>query len=313
MDMLTSGNSFNILLAANNPENVLSFLSNPANTPDLVFIDNGESPVASSIFREINNKNIPIFAITLSPDEGFKMMQQGAIEFIPRRNMVVGDKFSYQLLVGRVRETLAKFHETANRTARCAGEPLSGKIIAIGSSAGGTEALLTVLKKMPRITPPILIVQHIPPVFSRLYAERLDRLCKVQVWEARNGDKLANGLVLLAPGGQHMTLAQSEDDTYYVRCAEGAPVCNQCPAVDVLFDSVADIAGSGAVGIILTGMGADGAEGLKKMRDKGAFTIGQDQATSTVYGMPRAAFEIGAVCIQMPLEEITKEILANAY
>jgi two-component system chemotaxis response regulator CheB len=147
-----------------------------------------------------------------------------------------------------------------------------------------------------------------PPVFTRLYAERVDKLCAIEVWEAQDGDRLANGLALVAPGDFHMVLAKKNSE-YIVHLHKGEPVQSQRPAADILFESVAKTASANAVGVILTGMGEDGARGLHAMRQKGAYTIGQDEATSMVYGMPRAAHERGAVLIQLPLSDIAQEIM----
>lgn len=174
---------------------------------------------------------------------------------------------------------------------------LDSIIIALGASTGGTEATLEVLKNLPANTPGILIVQHMPAGFTKMYAERLNRLCPMEVKEAVNGDKLFRGRVLLAPGDLQMRVVKIGSE-YSVKCYPGEKVSGHCPSVDVLFHSVAETAGANAIGIIMTGMGKDGAEGLLQMRQKGAYTIGQDEASSVVYGMPMVAYNIGAVTTQ---------------
>jgi two-component system chemotaxis response regulator CheB len=182
------------------------------------------------------------------------------------------------------------------------------KIVAIGSSTGGVEALIEVLKKFPVNCPPTVITQHMPQTFTKSFAERLNRLCAPQVEEATDGARLEIGRIYLAPGGErHMAVTNSHAPV--VRLLEKAPVNGHRPSVDVLFDSVAELAGRNAVGVILTGMGRDGATGLLKMRHAGARTVGQNEKTCVVYGMPRVAFELGAVETQLPLNAIGDEVL----
>ncbi|NBB48588.1 chemotaxis-specific protein-glutamate methyltransferase CheB [Rhizobium sp. CRIBSB] len=182
------------------------------------------------------------------------------------------------------------------------------KIVAIGSSTGGVEALIAVLQKFPRNCPPTVITQHMPPTFTKSFAERLNRLCAPVVEEATDGARLEIGKIYLAPGGERH-LQVSNASAPCCRLVERAPVNGHRPSVDVLFDSVAELAGRNAVGVILTGMGRDGASGLLKMRHAGARTIGQNEKTCVVYGMPRVAHELGAVEHQLPLASIGEEIL----
>ena len=184
----------------------------------------------------------------------------------------------------------------------------SRRIIALGASTGGTDALETVLMGIPADCPPIVIVQHMPPSFTGIFAERLDRNCRMEVREATDGARLRQGLCLVAAGDKHMYL-RSDSHGYFVNCKEGEKVSGHCPSVDVLFDSVAETAGRYAVAAILTGMGADGAKGLKKLRDSGAYTIGQDEESCVVYGMPMVAYKLGGCCEQAPLTEISTSIM----
>jgi two-component system, chemotaxis family, protein-glutamate methylesterase/glutaminase len=183
-----------------------------------------------------------------------------------------------------------------------------GTVIAIGASTGGTEAIAAVMKSVPAGAPPIVIVQHIPPVFSRAFAERLNASCAVEVKEAADGDELHPGRALVAPGDFHMLL-RKRAGSYTVEVKTGARVCYQRPSVDVLFFSVAEAAGSHAIGALLTGMGADGAEGLLKMRQAGAHTIAQDEASCAIFGMPREAIERGATDRVLPLRQIAGALL----
>jgi two-component system chemotaxis response regulator CheB len=182
-------------------------------------------------------------------------------------------------------------------------------IIAIGASTGGTEAIREVLMGLPAGSPGIVIVQHIPPVFSTAFANRLNDLCRIQVKEAADGDRLTPGLALVAPGNFHMTVRKTGSE-YRVSVQDGPRVCYQRPAVDVLFESVASAAGRDAIGALLTGMGADGAEGLLKMKRAGAKTIAQDEASCVVFGMPREAIRLGAVDHVLPLNGIAGQLLA---
>ncbi|NKN34851.1 chemotaxis response regulator protein-glutamate methylesterase [Agrobacterium sp. a22-2] len=196
----------------------------------------------------------------------------------------------------------------AATTAPAADFRVGRKIVAIGSSTGGVEALIAVLQKFPQNCPPTVITQHMPPTFTKSFAERLNRLCAPVVQEATDGARLEIGKIYLAPGGdRHLQVVNASAPS--CRLIERDPVNGHRPSVDVLFDSVAELAGRNAVGVILTGMGRDGAAGLLKMRHAGARTIGQNEKTCVVYGMPRVAHELGAVEHQLPLASIGDEIL----
>lgn len=183
-------------------------------------------------------------------------------------------------------------------------------VIAIGASTGGTEAILEVVKNFPEDTPGVVITQHMPAGFTAMYAERLNRICKMEVREAKNGDRIRKGLMLLAPGGLQMRVVPL-GNSYAVSVQEGEKVNGHRPSVDVLFDSVALHVQEHAIGVLLTGMGADGAAGLLRMRKNGAYTIGQDKNSCVVYGMPMEAHKIGAVCQQCPLNTIGQTVLAR--
>jgi two-component system chemotaxis response regulator CheB len=184
-------------------------------------------------------------------------------------------------------------------------------LIAIGASTGGTEAVARVLREMPVDSPPIVIVQHIPPVFSAAFAERLDRICRIGVKEAADGDAVIPGRALIAPGDHHMLVRRSARGLT-VQIKSGPRVCYQRPSVDVLFQSVADAAGPNGIGVILTGMGNDGAAGLLKMRNAGARTMAQDERTSVIYGMPKEALKNGAAEQVVPLHRVCEVICAAA-
>ncbi len=184
------------------------------------------------------------------------------------------------------------------------------RIVAMGASTGGTQALEAVLTALPRVSPGIVIVQHMPEKFTAAFAERLNGLCEIEVSEARNNDRVIPGLALIAAGGRHMLLKRS-GAYYYVELLNGAPVNRHCPSVDVLFRSVAKFAGKNATGIIMTGMGDDGARGLKEMLDAGASTIAQDEASCAVFGMPKEAIKLGAAKRILPLRDMPLAILGK--
>jgi two-component system chemotaxis response regulator CheB len=182
------------------------------------------------------------------------------------------------------------------------------KVVAMGASTGGTEALKAVLTQLPANSPGIIVVQHMPPKFTTAFAERLNSLCRIEVREAKDGDTITPGLALIAPGNFHMTLKRS-GARYYVEVRNGPLVCHQRPSVDVLFASVAQYAGANAVGVILTGMGKDGAEGMLEMHRAGAYNIAQDEASCVVFGMPQEAIRKGGVDEIVSLDVIAAMVL----
>ncbi|MBV8619300.1 MAG: chemotaxis response regulator protein-glutamate methylesterase [Curvibacter sp.] len=182
------------------------------------------------------------------------------------------------------------------------------KPVVIGSSTGGTQALELVLTALPADAPGIAITQHMPEKFTAMYAERLDKSCAMQVREARDGDRLERGLVLIAPGGRHLMLRKSAGQ-YFAVVQDGPPVNRHKPSVDVLFRSAAECAGADVLGILLTGMGDDGARGMKLLHDGGARTIAQDEASCVVFGMPKEAIKLGAVDDILPIDQVARAIL----
>lgn len=182
------------------------------------------------------------------------------------------------------------------------------RIIAMGTSTGGTVALEKVLTALPRVCPGIVIVQHMPPTFTAQFAARLDSICQINVQEAKDGQRVIPGLALVAPGGMHMSLRRSGAQ-YQVEVRDGPPVNRHKPSVDVLFRSVARYAGANAMGVIMTGMGDDGARGMKDMHDAGSYTLAQDEASCVVYGMPKEAVKLGGVDRSLPLAGIAQALL----
>lgn len=185
------------------------------------------------------------------------------------------------------------------------------KIIVIGASTGGTEAVKTVLSQMPINSPGILVVQHMPEGFTKSFAARLDSVCQINVAEAKGGETLLRGHAFITPGNLHSMVRRS-GAKYFIELKDGPPVSRHKPSVDVLMRSAAQTAGRNAVGCILTGMGSDGAAGMLELHQAGAFTIGQDEKTSVVYGMPREAFERGGITKQLPLDQIAAALLKAA-
>ena len=184
------------------------------------------------------------------------------------------------------------------------------RVVALGTSTGGTQALEVVLRALPRMSPGIVIVQHMPEHFTAAFADRLNGLCQIEVREARHNDRVVAGRALIAPGGKHMLLRRNGAQ-YHVEVVDGPLVNRHRPSVDVLFRSVAKCAGANALGVIMTGMGDDGAAGLLEMRKAGAQTVGQDEASCVVYGMPKEAVKRGAVAKVVPLDAIAREIQAQ--
>jgi len=187
-------------------------------------------------------------------------------------------------------------------------EESTDKVIAIGASTGGTEALRSMLPFFPADTQGMVVVQHMPPGFTKMFADRLNQVCAMEVKEAEDGDRVLRGRILIAPGGRQMRVKRS-GGTYIVRLGETEKVSGHCPSVDVLMHSVAEEVGANSIGVLMTGMGADGAEGMVALRARGGRTVGQDEATCVVYGMPKVAYEKGGVEIQRPLAGLAQATL----
>lgn len=295
--------------------------------PDVVTMD-VEMPKLNGIDfikRLIPVHPVPVVVVSSLPLRVLDALEAGAVDFVrkpagdtPSETKTFLDELRIKVKIAstaRVRQKPAAQQQQQpsvvqpHSLASLAGKSLpSDLVIAIGASTGGTDAILEVVKDLPATTPGIVIVQHMPPVFTQMYAQRLDRICKMRVKEAAPGDRVVAGQIIIGAGGFHLRLARDARG-YFVTSVAGPKVNGHCPSVDVLFDSVAETAGRKAIGVILTGMGADGAKGLLRMRKAGAYTIGQDKESSVVYGMPMVAYDIGAVEKQLPLNAIDNEIL----
>lgn len=287
--------------------------------PDVMTLDI-EMPKMNGIdfLKMLMPKNpIPVVMISSLSDKVFDALNAGAVDFVAKPQ--AADKEQLAEFIQNelpVKIKVASIAKLGNRR-RAMIEPLIQPIkadnrdvvVAIGASTGGTEAIATLLKAFGPDIPGVVIVQHMPKGFTEMYASRLNRQCGLVVKEACHGDKVLPGQVLIAPGGDaHMSLVRGSDGSYQVAVRKGEKVNGHCPSVEVLFDSVAEVAKDKAVGIILTGMGGDGAQGLLKMRKAGARTIGQDESTCVVYGMPKVAYDLGAVEYQEKLSDITKRL-----
>ena len=246
----------------------------------------------------------------------FRALELGAVDFVTKPKAqtdaalaeygdVLADKLRAAARVDLPREPRG----SAKPAKLPAGAKLRpGQLIAIGASTGGTEAILDVLCRLPVAVPPILVVQHMPETFTKLFAARLDNLCKIDVSEAQHGEPLRPGHAYIAPGGMHMQVHRRGKDLV-IALDDGPLVNRHRPAVDVLFNNLAALAGPNVIGVILTGMGADGSLGLRALKDAGARTLAQDAASSVVFGMPKAAIDRGAVDLVLPVGEIAHEIV----
>jgi len=288
--------------------------------PDLMICDI-EMPRMNGIEfirRLLPQYPIPVIVVSSVSEAVFDAISAGAVDFVSKPNP--GNRANLQSFL---QEMIRKTVLVSSAKVRNAGrvppfvEPQQPQdhsnagrgIIAIGASTGGTEAIAHILKHLPTSMPGIAVVQHIPPVFSRMFADRLRQTTGWNAREARTGDLVESGHVYVAPGDQHLQIKRA-GTTWRLVCVPGDKVNGHCPSVDVLFQSAALEAGADAVGVILTGMGHDGAKGLLAMRNAGAYTIGQNESSSVVYGMPKAAFELGAVRRQSPLQEISQLLMS---
>ncbi|PXV95484.1 two-component system chemotaxis response regulator CheB [Lachnotalea glycerini] len=249
---------------------------------------------------------IPVIVVSSISESVFDAMDAGAVGFVAKPNATSPDSVQRFILelINKIREAskakilpceAAKVNKNSSKLIK------KHEVIGIGASTGGTEAIFSLLRQLPEGLPGIVIVQHIPPVFSKMFAERLDKQTHFKVKEADNGDLIEKNHVYLAPGDKHMQLRHTEKG-YSLKVFSGEKVSGHCPSVDVLFESIANEVGDKAIGVILTGMGYDGAKGIAMMKRKGAITLGQDEKSCVVYGMPKAAFELNGITKQASLE-----------
>lgn len=290
--------------------------------PDVITLDIEMPRMDGITFLRKLMKHYPIPVIVVSSltqkgsDLAMEALQEGAVEVMckPGPSYSVGD-MSLSLIekikaASRVNvKDLVSFRSNSQSKKTLSLTKTTNKIVAIGASTGGTQALEYILTSMPSNAPGIAIVQHMPEKFTKSFAKRLNDICAIEVKEAEQNDRLIPGRALIAPGNMHMVVKRS-GAFYYVEIKSGPLVKRQRPSVEVLFDSVAKYAGKNSIGVILTGMGSDGAEGLLKMREAGAPTIAQDEKSCIVFGMPKVAIKIGAAEKVLDLKDIPEAILS---
>ncbi len=293
----------------------------PRLKPDVVTMD-VEMPGQSGIdfLKEYLPTNpVPVILVSSLNLKVFDALNAGAVDFVRKPDVqdskeVFITNLTQKVLVAsmaKVRSAPMRSPSVAVSTPSLGGGPaLDRVVVGLGASTGGTEATLEVMRRLPEDIPPMVIVQHMPKGFTQMYADRLNRICKMEVREARNGDELRRGLALVAPADLQCRVVRI-GEKYTVSCTAGEKVSGHRPSVDALFQSMAEAVRCKMVGIIMTGMGQDGAAGLLAMRQKGAYTIGQDKESSVVYGMPMVAYDIGAVCVQASCENVATVLLRH--
>lgn len=296
--------------------------------PDVILLDIEMPRMDGLTFLKKLMKAYPCRVIIVSSiaeehsEVALKAMEYGALDVVAKPGVAYSVQNMTEELIEKIKNVAAvpeyklqrfKTTRVESREKKVSTHSMiktTNKIIAIGASTGGTEAIRTVLEKLPNNMPPIMIVQHMPQNFTRSFAERLDQLCQIRVKEAQDMEILAPGKALIAPGNKHMELKRS-GAVYYAKLTNAPRVFHQRPSVEVLFDSVVKYAGKNSLGVILTGMGKDGAKGLLNMKNAGAYTIAQDEKSSIVFGMPKEAINLGAAHKVAPLDKIADEIRKN--
>ena len=293
----------------------------PRLKPDVVTMD-VEMPGQSGIdfLKEYLPANpVPVILCSSLNLKVFDALNAGAVDFVRKPDVQESKEVFITNLTQKVLvASMARPRSAPLRSPSVAvdapnlggGLALDRVLVGLGASTGGTEATLEVMRRLPADIPPMVIVQHMPKGFTQMYADRLNRICKMEVREARNGDELHRGLALVAPADLQCRVVRI-GEKYTVSCTPGEKVSGHRPSVDAMFHSMAEVVRCKMVGIIMTGMGQDGAAGLLEMRKKGAYTIGQDKESSVVYGMPMVANDIGAVCIQASCENVASVLLRH--
>ncbi len=287
--------------------------------PDVVTLD-VEMPGLSGIdFAKefLKTHPVPIILVSSLNLRVFDALSAGAVDFVRKPDSTQNNENFINALKKKI--AISKHAKVqSQKLMLLAQEPINvgvrneskwnNTIVAIGASTGGTEAALLVLKQLPKDFPPILLVQHMPVGFTGMYAQRLDKICAMSAKEAQDGDEVVRGQILLAPADYQMRIV-AKGTKYFVSCESGEKISGHRPSVDALFTSMANNVKKKMIGVILTGMGADGAKGLLMMKNKGAHTIGQDKDSCVVYGMPKVAYDMGAVNVQAPCVKISKLLL----
>ena len=289
--------------------------------PDVVTMD-VEMPGQSGIdfLKEYLPANpVPVILVSSLNLKVFDALNAGAVDFVRKPDVQESKEAFVANLTQKVLvASMARPRSAPLRSPSVAvdapllggGAVLDRVVVGLGASTGGTEATLEVMRRLPADIPPMVIVQHMPKGFTQMYADRLNRICRMEVREAKNGDELRRGLALVAPADLQCRVVRI-GDKYTVSCVPGEKVSGHRPSVDAMFHSMAEVVRCKMVGIIMTGMGQDGAAGLLAMRKKGAYTIGQDKESSVVYGMPMVANDIGAVCIQASCDNVANVLIRH--
>jgi two-component system, chemotaxis family, protein-glutamate methylesterase/glutaminase len=330
-DILSSDPSIDVIGSARDPYQAAERMREA--TPDVITLD-VEMPRMDGITflqKLMSQHPLPVVMCSSLTDKGsetaFKALEYGAVDIILKPKLGVKQFLEEsKILICDVVKAAAKAHLKKMGTATFNVQPkltadailprqvsramvqTTEKVIVVGASTGGTEALKVFLEALPEDAPSIVIVQHMPEHFTRAFAERLNGLCRVSVKEAENDDTVIRGRALIAPGNKH-TLLKSSGARYYVEVREGPLVSRHRPSVDVLFRSASRYAGKNAVGVIMTGMGDDGAKGMLEMKEAGAYTIAQDEQSCVVFGMPKEAIKLGAVQKVLPLSDIAQMVV----
>lgn len=316
-NILNEGGEIEIVGTAGNPIDAIPMLEKFK--PDIISCDI-EMPRMSCVeFLKLLHSQKPLRTILVSslPLNKNEAVKYGAVDFVGKpdltkpnslnefaNNLKVAIKNGVKAPIPKIQVVTSEKVENAKVNYKYNKEI----VIGIGASTGGTEAIIEVVKNLPKTTPGIVIVQHLPGNFTEMYTNRLKAVCKMEVKTAENMDRIQQGRIILAKGNHHLTVKRDKDGLY-INSKMGDRYSGHCPSVDIMFESIAQTCPRTAVGVILTGMGADGAKFLKQMRDKGSYTIGQDEKSSIVYGMPMEAYKNGGVIKQLPLNKIAGEIL----
>jgi two-component system chemotaxis response regulator CheB len=316
--VLSSDPTIEVVGEAERPSEVEEMIEKLKPTVITLDINMPEMDGVTLLSRYLPKYRIPTVMVTAismqDGDQVLRALNLGAVDYIQKPSMeemrvmssVIIEKIKVASSVSLKRETQRR--PAAQRPVSSEGPVDVNTILAIGASTGGVQALDQFFSSMPAQIPPTVVVQHIPPVFSAAFANRLNATCPFEVREAQDGDEVKANRVLIAAGGTQMRV-ERQGSGLFVRVFDGAPVNRHKPSVDVLFDSVAEVIGKHAIGVILTGMGADGAKGLLRMRQAGARTVAQDKDSCVVFGMPRAAIELGAAQEIKPLQEVPETVL----
>jgi len=313
-NLLSSDPKISVVGTARNGEEALCKI--PELKPDVITLDI-EMPRMdglTTLKHIMKTHPLPVIMLSALTQEGaedtFKALAYGAVDYVPKPSgqISLDLKLVKNELIAKIKAaTSAKLlkHRIKNLSLVAKSFDSKDKVITIGASTGGPQALTEILTRLPKDIPPTLIVQHMPSGFTKAFAERLDKTCKFEVKEAERGDRVSEGLALIAPGDYHMTVAKNGR----IQLEKGSRINNVRPAVDPMMYSAAETYGSKVIGVLLTGMGRDGAKGMKAIKEKGGITIAQDEKTSVVFGMPKAAIEEGCVDVVLPLHKIPLEIV----